>query len=185
MLKRVWRFIKSPDGIQWRHASLDLKLKVLLHLLVLGLVLGMSMSLIIGWLTEILKIDLGPHASQHFFEKSSALTLLFFAVIMAPVLEELVFRGPLSWFREKTYFKYTYYASIILFGYVHLLNFDLFKEILILSPILVGPQLILGSFLGYVRVKMGLGWAIILHASHNAVLLVPILMMKLANLPLE
>ncbi|MCM4166196.1 hypothetical protein KCTC52924_03119 [Arenibacter antarcticus] len=181
MLQKVWDFTKSPDGMLWRHISTETKLKTILHLLSWGLFLGLSIGLFIGWITDLLEIDLGTHATEKYLKNYSILWFIFLAVILAPVLEELVFRGPLSWFRNKSYFKYIFYASIILFAGVHLSNFRLPKETYALAPILVAPQMVLGAFLGYARIRLGLFWAIILHASYNAVLILPIAMINLFN----
>ncbi|GGW25904.1 CPBP family intramembrane glutamic endopeptidase [Arenibacter certesii] len=184
MLIRVWSFVKSPDGAQWRHISTGTKLNVMFQLLILGLVLGISTGIFLGLITEISGVDLGTHASEKWLEKST-FSVIFFVAVLAPVLEEILFRGPLTWFKDKTYFKYVYYTSIVLFGGVHLSNFELSNELYALSLIVVAPQIILGAILGYIRIRMGLKWAIFLHASHNGVLLVPLVIMKLLNFPLE
>lgn len=181
MLQKVWDFIKSPDGVLWRHIPVHTKLKIVLHLLAWGIFLGVSLGLSIGLITEILGVDLGVHATEKYLRDYPVLSLILLAVIVAPVLEELVFRGPLTWFRNKSYFKHIYYTSIILFAAVHLYNFELSKEVYALSPILVAPQMVLGAFLGYVRIRLGLFWAILLHATYNAVLVLPVAMIKLFN----
>ncbi|MDX1362927.1 CPBP family intramembrane glutamic endopeptidase [Arenibacter latericius] len=184
MLKRVWSFLKSPDGVQWRHISTGTKLNVVYQLLILGLVLGFSLNVFSVLITEILGIDLGAHASEMLFEMST-LSVVLLTVVIAPVFEELLFRGPLIWFKNKSYFKYVFYLSIVLFGSVHLLNFEASLGLYTLSFIIVAPQMILGVFLGYIRIRMGLSWAILLHAAHNGVLTLLLIITKLFNLPLE
>lgn len=185
MLQRVWSFLKSPDGTLWRHISTETKAKIVLHLLAWGLIIGMTLGFLSGAITEMLGIDLGNHASEKIIKEASALPIIFLTVIMAPVLEELIFRGPLTWFRDKSYFNYVVYLSILLFGALHLFNFEHSEYLYILSPILVAPQMVLGVFLGYVRIRLGLLWAILLHAAFNAVLVVPVILIKIFNLPLE
>jgi hypothetical protein len=112
------------------------------------------------------------------------LVILIVSVI-APVIEELLFRGPLVFFRGHAYFKYFFYASALLFGLVHIFNFEGSPHLLYMAPLLVAPQLLMGFFLGYIRIKLGLRWSILLHAAHNTILLIPIVVLKLLNLPLE
>jgi hypothetical protein len=66
--------------------------------------------------------------------------------------------------------KYTYifYFSAILFGIVHITNYKLSYTILLLSPILIAPQILVGS-IGFLRVRYGFVWGFLLHALHNAV----------------
>ena len=59
-----------------------------------------------------------------------------------------------------------FWLSTFAFALVHLANFEE-GALGILLP-LVLPQLILGGLLGYVRVRIGLWAAILLHAVHNA-----------------
>jgi len=91
-------------------------------------------------------------------------------VVLAPVLEEMIFRGPLGFFKTSPYFPFAFYCSFVLFGLIHLGNFEITPAVLLLSPLLVAPQTIMGVFLGYIRVRLGLSWAILLHASHNGIL---------------
>ena len=55
----------------------------------------------------------------------------------------------------------------LLFGFVHITNFDFTTSVLLLSPILVLPQLLVGGYFGYIRVRFGLQWSILLHGSYN------------------
>ncbi len=60
-----------------------------------------SISMLVGFENE-------SHAVVEMFEKHSALMILFLAVIVAPVLEELLFRAPLALFKESKFFKYAF-----------------------------------------------------------------------------
>ncbi|MDL5511797.1 CPBP family intramembrane metalloprotease [Arenibacter sp. M-2] len=185
ILVRVWNFIKAPAYIRLDHTSNSLKLKIVLALLQWGIVIGVTIGMFNQWLMGLLKIDLGEHAIETFLAKYSVISLFFVAVILAPIVEETLFRGPLIWFRNTKYFKFGIYASVLLFAAVHLTNFEMSRQVYYIAPLLVAPQLILGVFLGYVRVKMGLQWSICLHAMYNGVLITPMLLYKFLNLPLE
>ena len=108
------------------------------------------------------------HAMKEMMDNFSKTSIFFFAVIIAPLLEELFFRTPITLFANKKRFRTTFYIIAILFGLIHLSNFNITTNTLLLAPILVAPQIILGGYLGYIRVRFGLIWSIFLHASYNA-----------------
>ena len=70
-------------------------------------------------------------------------------------------------------------------GGIHISNFENIEGYYWLVPILVAPQLFAGAFLGFTRVKLGLGWAMLLHATHNLILLGPFILMKMLDIPFE
>ena len=70
----------------------------------------------------------------------------------------------MGWF-SKT-FPFFFWFSTLAFALVHLWNFEE-GSLAVLLP-LVLPQFILGSMLGYIRVRFALWAAILLHAAHNA-----------------
>jgi len=68
--------------------------------------------------------------------------------------------------------KFFYYLTSITFGLVHLTNFSgNIYLILLFSIFLVGPQLILGFILGFIRLKYGLKYSILFHMAVNAPIL--------------
>lgn len=114
--------------------------------------------------------------------------LLFFtgAVIFAPIFEELIFRLPLKYNRNylakfvdrftngwiakrwNSIFKYFLYVMILLFGFIHIPNYDNSETLFFFfSPILVGSQLIGGIGLSYIRIKVGFLWAVLAHSIFN------------------
>lgn len=70
------------------------------------------------------------------------------------------------------YFRLFFYFSILSFGFLHIMNFS-FPEInlwvILCTPLLVSPQIFMGSILGFVRVKYGFIYSILLHATINGV----------------
>jgi len=185
ILARVWQFAKSPVYFSLDHVQQALKLKMVIALLKWGILIGVSVGIFIQWLIDFLAIELGEHAIDQFLYEYSIIPLFLIAVVFAPVIEEILFRGPLIWFRGSKYFKFILYASVVMFAGVHMTNFDMSREVYYIAPLLVAPQLILGMFLSYVRVTLGLGWSICLHAMHNGVLLLPMMLYKFLNMPLE
>lgn len=73
-------------------------------------------------------------------------------------------RPAMGWFARG--FPAFFWLSTISFALVHLANFEE-GSLAVLLP-LVLPQFILGSMLGYIRVRFALWAAIALHAAHNA-----------------
>lgn len=116
--------------------------------------------------------------------------MITISVIVFPVIEEFIFRFPLrfkrnylarivnwiskGWLRENwnSIFKYFLYLMIFLFGIVHLGNYDNIEPIFfLLSPLIIGSQLIGGAILSYCRIKLGFIWAIVQHGLYNFALI--------------
>lgn len=184
MIAAVWRFLQHPTNEKLKVTS-EQKNILFARLLLYMVLFSMLLGLLIGVITHILQLDFGDLAVDELFKNYSPLTILFLAVIVAPILEELLFRAPLAAFNNPSHFRYAYYASIILFGILHISNYTTIEGQYWIIPILVSPQLSAGVFLGYIRTKLGLFWSILLHAAHNLVLIAPILVYLFLEIPLE
>jgi len=178
VLKNIWKFIKNPVYTTYKNATPAYKARIFFSLLSLNLFFGIGIVVLNEGITKLLGWDMGTHASQAMMDNYSTLQIFLLVVIAAPVLEELVCRGPLIFFKEHRHFRYFFYASAILFGAFHFSNFEFSLHTMLLSPLLVAPQLIMGFFLGYIRIKLGLRWSILLHATHNGILMIPLLLVK-------
>lgn len=70
------------------------------------------------------------------------------------------------------HFRFFFYFSILSFGFVHITNFT-FPEInfwvIICTPLLVSPQIFMGSILGFIRMKYGFWYSVLLHTTINGV----------------
>ena len=128
------------------------------------------------------------------------------AAVIAPILEEMIFRAPLALFKSpltlyikpipfsdwkiefptiqirflenSKAFKIAFYFFALAFGFIHLSNYEIDSQILLFSPILVAPQLVIGVIFGFVRVRLGLPWAILMHAAYNGILVSLFLLAK-------
>lgn len=70
------------------------------------------------------------------------------------------------------HFGILFYLSIFIFGLAHIFNYTpLTWQIWLLAPVLVLPQFVLGSMLGFIRVRYGILYAILFHIAVNASLL--------------
>ncbi len=183
MLQNVLQFLRKPVYKEDEEFNLEYRIGVLIKLLVLSLLISLVLGMLIGILESHSSLDLGRHAMDLLLEQYSLWFVFLAAVILAPLLEELIFRGPLIFFRKSRYFAFFLYGSTLIFGFYHITNFELSREVLLLSPILVAPQLCVGVFLAYIRVRFGLLWAILLHALYNFALIGPVLVFKFLNIP--
>ncbi|MBT8177767.1 MAG: CPBP family intramembrane metalloprotease [Eudoraea sp.] len=181
MIKEVWEFLKRPRYEPFLPMQRADKIRYFIHLLAMALAFSFFFGIFGTLIAEHMGLVTNEHAMEKFLENSSASTLFVFVVILAPALEELIFRAPLALFKKVSYFPLIFYLSVLLFGAVHLLNFEYEVGFYGLAIFLILPQLSAGVFLGFIRVKMGLGWAILLHAFHNFMLLSPFLLLKLST----
>ena len=158
--------------------------------------ISFTLSIIIGVIYQSGLIENEYHAFDELKELAGYKILLLGAVF-APLTEELIFRAPLVLFKspwkirvksdsEEGYitkeirlkifehplaFKIAFFTMAILFGYVHITNYQIDTRILLFSPILVAPQMILGVIFGFIRIRLGLIWAIAMHAFYNGLLI--------------
>ena len=74
---------------------------------------------------------------------------------------------------------YVFYTTVAIFGLLHITNFNVRTITILLIPILIMPQLILGLFCGYIRLRLGFFWGCLFHISHNFIYLLPFLITSL------
>ncbi len=147
--------------------------------------------LLIFLIQEVSNLDLDNHAVSDLTNKFGLFLLILLGGIISPLIEEIIFRLPLNYKRnylfkivgivigKKTvknfWFKYYtvfFYLFIIAFGAVHIFNYkDETLGILLLSPILVLPQIIGGTVMAYLRMNLGFFWSFLQHAIFNSVLM--------------
>lgn len=173
----VLKYLKSPIYNPYKELSIQKKLKIVGHSLILCFGFVFISAIPIGILESYEVINLEDHATSDLLNKYSPIIVLLMAAVLAPVLEECIFRAPLYLFRKYTTgFKYIFYFIALGFGFIHITNFEISKTILILSPLLVAPQIIAGLILGYIRVRLGLLYSILLHSLFNGLAIIPSLL---------
>ncbi len=111
--------------------------------------------------------------------------------MVIPFIEEIIFRFPLKYQRNylarllnylskgrlkkrwNSIFKYLLYLLAVLFGLIHLTNYNNTETIFyILSPVIIGSQLIGGFLLSYVRIKLNFLWSVFQHGAFNFTLII-------------
>lgn len=179
MINELWKYLKNPTYTPYAPEENKNKWEIFRKILFLAITFSFVIGFIVGVITDSLSIDLGDHGIETLIEKYSIFILFILVAIVAPLIEELIFRAPLVFFKNFKYFNIVFYTTIILFGAIHLSNFERYMSYLWLAPIIVAPQLVAGTFLGYTRVKLGLFYSILLHALHNAVIFLPFMLFTL------
>ena len=147
MINEIWDYLKNPTYTPYSDMEKGAKWVVFKKVLLLNIASSFVLGLLMGLITTAIGVELGEHGVEEMFNEYNVFVLFFLAVILAPVLEEFIFRAPLVFFKNSKYFKYALYVSILLFGAVHLSNFEDFIHYLWLTPILVAPQTFAGAFL--------------------------------------
>lgn len=204
-------FLKNPVDQPVPIQTWSEKAKKLFSLLILDIPIMILLMAILSGLKAAGLFNDENNKLGMFIRTMPAWTLLFVLIILTPFFEELIFRLYLRYKTnyvahffifltliagEKNHDKFEvwsfnfwnrrymfiFYFSALLFGYVHLTNYNCSIPIILLSPIIVAPQFVVGLFIGYLRVRHDLVTGYFMHALHNAIFLcIPLLLM--ANAP--
>jgi hypothetical protein len=190
--KDYLQFLKKPNPNP-NHSNIETNKnwQTLLIFILIDVLLIIPSVLLIFLIQEVSNLDLDNHAVSDLTNKFGLFLLILLGGIISPLIEEIIFRLPLNYKRnylfkivgivigKKTvknfWFKYYtvfFYLFIIAFGAVHIFNYkDETLGILLLSPILVLPQIIGGTVMAYLRMNLGFFWSFLQHAIFNSVLM--------------
>ncbi|WP_409012669.1 type II CAAX prenyl endopeptidase Rce1 family protein [Dyadobacter sp. 3J3] len=110
--------------------------------------------------------DIGK--SQFVFLASIFLLFSIFTYNMLSLIFSLNIFFSFVW---REYYNVVFISSATLFGFCHILNFDIKSDLHLyfLVLLLVFPQIICGVWFGYVRLKHGIEYAILLHSLYNLI----------------
>ncbi len=97
-----------------------------------------------------------------------SLSLLIF--LLLKFFSNISFRLNIFWSRNS---RLIFYLSVIVFGFIHFLNFRLGIGYLFLMPLVTLPQTMYGIVLGYLRMKSGIQYSIFLHVATNLLFFSP------------
>jgi membrane protease YdiL (CAAX protease family) len=198
----LWEFLKHPVDKKDTKLKDSYRLRQLAVLLFLDLLSMLILISIISLIENAGIIDMSSHKAIELLKNNPFLAIIA-GVIMAPIFEEFIFRtfiveryspfkllafviARLNIYQEEKInkkisnlwhknYKVVIYMSALIFGYVHITNYDINLNILIFSPLIIAPQFVIGLFLAYFRVRFGLIWAMLFHALHNLVLMLPVI----------
>lgn len=164
----IW-FLKNPILEKDKNININYRIKKLFYLLVISIISALLLSIPLIIIESLGFINTDKHAVAKLIKNNSLSFIFISAVIVAPLTEELIFRAPITTFKNNTNFKFIFYIFTIIFGLVHLFNYNITTKTLLLSPFLIAPQIILGGYLGFIRVRFGLIWSILLHLIYNGI----------------
>lgn len=190
-------FIKVPKDEQSPLQTKSHQAKRLFSLLAIDIPVMGVLMVIISSLSNIGLINLDDNEVSKLMEQSPKWLFLGLAVILIPFIEEVIFRLYLR-FRQNylirflillssitgkewkikteyslrrvwnTNYRFIFYFSAILFGLIHLSNYELSGTSIYLIPVLILPQVIAGLFIGYLRVRYNFLLGFLIHVLHNA-----------------
>lgn len=183
-IKKINAFIRKPVEFFSEPLSRTEKIRIFfVALLYKTLVIGLILAL-------LYVIDKYLLALRQPLLNMRLWTLLLYAVIIAPLLEELIFRLPLryqqNWLWRKVEhlfrlepgvfwtrnYRYILYTSVLLFGIIHLANYSNTEFFFFLiAPLVVGSQLFGGLILSYTRLKLGFWWSVAKHSLWNGLVI--------------
>lgn len=164
-------YLKNPVLEKDLNTDLNYRLKIFFHLLIISLLTGIIISPIFAILEELKWVNMANHKVEDMFKGMNKFVIILLGAVLIPIIEETIFRAPITIFKKHKIFKITFYFFALLFGFVHITNFDLTTNVILLSPLLVLPQILLGGYFGYIRVRFGLQWSMLLHGCYNGTLI--------------
>ncbi|MCG1037189.1 CPBP family intramembrane glutamic endopeptidase [Polaribacter sargassicola] len=163
-------YLKNPVLQKETSKKTSYKLKILFQLLIISILTSLFLTPIYSVIEELQLVDFNTHKLEEMFKNMGVLETLLITAVVGPIIEELLFRAPMTLFKKPILFKYGFYFFSIIFGFIHITNYQITTNVLLLSPILILPQLLVGFYFGYIRIKFGLIWSIYLHGAYNCTL---------------
>lgn len=202
--RELFLFFRNPDDKPASNQTLREKSLKLFLVLILDLAIASIFALVLSALEKQGLFSMENHKIIELLKSMPKGVVFISFIIIVPIVEELIFRLYLRYKNnyllrlfvslfyvagknrkehiekriKKVWYKkygYIFYFSAILFGFVHIFNFNSDKNLLLLFPIITAPQIFVGLFAGYLRVRFNLIWGFFLHAIHNLVFFLPFL----------
>ncbi len=100
---------------------------------------------------------------------AAVLTLIIW-LILSYITDETM----ISFYQKR--FNIIFYLPLLIFALLHTLNFE--RALWIFAPLITIPQLFLATGFGYIRLKQGFIWGILMHIFNNAFLFLPALILE-------
>jgi membrane protease YdiL (CAAX protease family) len=160
-------YLKNPILEKDTNTNLKYRFQIFFKILVISILTGFIITPIFALIHEFGLVNMENHKVEDAFKNMGIPLMILIGAIIVPIIEELLFRAPITSFKKPKSFKIAFYIFTFLFGFVHISNFEITTNVLLLAPLLVLPQIILGGYLGYIRVRFGLQWSMLLHGTYN------------------
>lgn len=185
-VSELLQYVKNPHENYNENLSLGKKLKAITALYLTEIVF----TIVIVYPLLYLIDEVYHLRYTNELSRMNIYELILLAVLVVPFLEEVVFRYSLKYknnpaarfldifSKEKIFkkfwlsnYRFFFYASAIVFGLVHITNYEnkFTAFFLALSPFIILSQLASGFVLGYLRVRLGFLWGFMYHAIWNFV----------------
>ena len=190
----LFNFYKNPKDVRITNYTLIKNIKYILYTF-LG---DLSLTLIFfPFLYLLSKNNLIPEDIERInYADNTLLKSLMVIAVFVPILEEVIFRLPIRYNKLYRYFisakvwavlfKILVYLIPLLFGFVHLSNFgDLTIPLILMSPVLIGSQIIGGYLYTFLRVKFNFASAVVTHMLWNLVLSLGVIFLLSVEKPFQ
>jgi membrane protease YdiL (CAAX protease family) len=164
-------YLKNPILEKDSNESLNYRFKIFFQILLISIATSFAITPIFIIIEALSLVNMENHKVEAMFENMPIYQIILIAGIVIPIIEEAIFRGPITAFKKPKNFRIAFYAFSLLFGFVHITNFDLTLNVFLLAPLLVLPQILLGGYFGYLRVRFGILWSMLLHGCYNGILI--------------
>ncbi|KOY86597.1 hypothetical protein AD998_10975 [bacterium 336/3] len=174
-------FIKHPTDSRIINYNIKKNVKYIGYILIIELLISIIIIFpiisILEWIEPIIE------TKRINYKESTLIYAIVGGVIVAPIIEEITFRLILRYklvikkiIIRNTWdkiFKYLVYISIILFGMVHISNYENNSVFFwCISPIIVLTQLLGGAFLSFLRIRFNFLSGILYHTLWNGFFLI-------------
>lgn len=190
----LFNFYKNPKDVRIKNYTLIKNIKYILYTFLADL----SLTLIFfPFLYLLSKNNLIPEDFERInYTDNTLLKSLMVIAVFVPLLEEIIFRFPIRDNKLYRYFisakvwdflfKILVYIIPLLFGFVHLSNFgDLTLPLILMSPVLIGSQIIGGYLYTFLRVKFNFASAVVTHMLWNLVLSLGVIFLLSVEKPFQ
>jgi len=190
----LFNFYKNPKDVRIKNYTLIKNIKYILYTFLADL----SLTLIFfPFLYLLSKNNLIPEDFERInYTDNTLLKSLMVIAVFVPLLEEIIFRFPIRYNKLYRYFisakvwdflfKILVYIIPLLFGFVHLSNFgDLTLPLILMSPVLIGSQIIGGYLYTFLRVKFNFVSAVVTHMLWNLVLSLGVIFLLSVEKPFQ
>lgn len=194
-LIEFFQFLKSPFEEKILNPSFKIRLKYFWQAFLLNLIVSGLVSFILLALKSKEIINIDQSRLEFILNYMPFWLFLFLASVLIPLIEETIFRLPLTrkfnplYFIIKVYFqikndkekddkyliqeiwqkvfKSFFFISALTFSIVHLTNYDLTSNLVYFSLLLIFPFFFAGLIIGFLRIRFNFITGFLFHFFHN------------------
>lgn len=165
-----WDFIKDPNSPHYPDISTFGKVvNVAFYFLLIDFVINFLL-----WYGVVVPIEKTGWFFNPLIESRDEITSLTLVsvIVLAPLIEELIFRLFLGNYKTESYFKWIYYLSALVFGLIHISTYEADSTHYRFMWLITLPQISAGFLLGYIRIIYGFWYGVLLHSLSNLIALI-------------